>query len=196
MLAVMMSAGPALADPAVSATTRADTVHVPFIGVMTDVGLPDGGTASLVVRPVRALRLELGAAHNLISPGVRGGVTWIPLRSWATPVIGAAYGHFFERDANPIVRTVSGDPTFDSPILDRIGYDFAVARAGIELGRQRFTFFLHAGVTRVTGQLHDVAQASNAAAAQSGSMVTVTSTDPRFALWTVSADVGFVIYLY
>jgi len=164
------------------------------IGLMTDVGVPDAATASLVVRPVRALRAELGIAHDVVGPGVRGGLTWIPLRWWATPVLGVGYGRFFERDANPLVRTIAGDATFSSPLFDRVGYDFAVARGGLELGR-RVTFFIHAGVARVTSSVRGVAQATNEAAAASGSMVTVTTTDPEVRIWTVSADLGLILYL-
>ena len=180
----------------VAVAAPAGEVHVPVLGVMTGIGLPDGATASIVVRPVRPLRVELGAASNYVSPGVRAGVTWIPLASWATPTLGASYGHFFERDANAAVRQITGDATFDSPLLSRFGYDFAAARVGVELGRQRFTFFLHAGITRVTGQIHNIAQASNDAAQTSGSMVTVTSTDPNVTVWTASVDLGCVVYLF
>jgi hypothetical protein len=197
LLGLVFAAVPASAGSQVAARASAgDAVHVPFIGLMTDVGVPDGATASIVIRPVRALRVELGVGHDGVGPGVRGGLTWIPLRSWATPVLGVGYGRFFERDANPIYRLVTGDAMFSSPLLDRVGYDFATARAGIELGREHVTFFVHAGITRVTAALHDVALASNAAAAQGGSMVTVSSTDPSVQLWTVSANVGLVFYLH
>jgi hypothetical protein len=175
---------------ATTSTAHADP-HSPYIGVMTDVGVPDGANASLAIRPVRPLRVEIGAAHNAIGPGVRAGATWIPLSSWATPVIGVGYGRFFDRDANPIARTVSGDPTFSSPLLDRVGYDFATARAGVELGRKHVTFFIHAGLTRVTTDVHGIDQVSSG-----DSMVTVSTTDPHVTLWTVSADLGFVVYLY
>ncbi len=183
----------AAAEP--SLVKHADADH-PLIGLMADVGVPDAATLSLAVRPVRALRVELGMAHDVVGPGVRAGVTWIPLRWWATPVVGIGYGHFFERDANPLVRTIDGSATFSSPLLDHVGYDFAIARAGLELGRKRFTFFLHAGVARVSTEIRGVAEASNAAAQRSGSMVTVSSTDPEVRIWTVSANVGFILYLH
>jgi hypothetical protein len=165
------------------------------LGLIAGVGLPDGGTLGLAWRPVRPLRLEASFAHNYVSPGYRGGVTYIVLDSWATPTLGVGYGHFYDRDANPAIRTITGDSTFDSVMLDRVGYDYADARIGVELGRKHFTFFLHAGVTRLTAQIHDVAQASNTAAQQSGSMVTVTSTDPNIRLWAPTVDLGFVVYL-
>ena len=164
----------------------------PTLGVMTDIGIPDGATASLAARPIRALRVELGVAEDGVGPGVRGGVTWIPLSSWATPTLGVSYGRFFERDANPLARTISGDSTFSSPLLDRVGYDFASARAGIELGRRHVTFFIHAGVSAVTAQLHNLDMVAN----NPGSMVTVSTTDPHIRLVSVSANLGFVVYLF
>src|SRR5580704_2516390 len=170
------------------------TSSSPTLGVMTGIGLPDGATAALAWRPIRALRVEAGAAHNYVSPGVRGGITYIPFGTWATPTLGVGYGHFFERDANPAVRTISGDSTFDSPMLDRFGYDYADARVGLELGRKHVTFFLHVGITRVTAQIHDVAAA--VAGSTGASMVTITSTDPNVTLWAPSVDLGFVVYLF
>ena len=39
------------------------------LGVMADAGVPDGATASIVFRPVSALRLHGGVAYNTISTG-------------------------------------------------------------------------------------------------------------------------------
>lgn len=170
------------------------TAETGTVGIMTDVGVPDGGTASLVVRPMRALRLEGGVAHNVVSPGVRASVTWIPFGTWATPVLSVGYGRFFERDANGIVQQLSGDPTLSSPLLDKVGYDFANARVGLELGKKYFTFFLHAGVSRVTGTVHNLNQVT--ATETANSMVSVTSTDPKITLWGVSANLGFIFYVH
>jgi hypothetical protein len=198
-LVAMMVVGavsPAAAD-SLSARARSahtsDTVRVPFLGVMAGAGVPDGLTASLAVRPVRALRVELGAAHDGVGPGVRGGLTWIPFASWFTPTLGVAYGRFFERDANPLVRTLTGDPTIAEPVLERVGYDYATAQVGLELGRQRFTFYLHAGITRVTGQIHGLDATANT---DPDAMVTITTADPDIRLVTVSAKLGFILYLF
>jgi len=164
----------------------------PVVGVMTDVGVPDGATASVVVRPVRALRVELGVGHDGAGPGVRAGLTWIPLSSWITPVISIGAGRFPERNANPVVRMVTGDQTFESPVLDKFGYDFAVARVGVEMGRRPVTFFIHAGATAVDGTLHNVFTQSD----NSMSQVTVSSSDPHVRVIGVSVDLGFVIYLH
>src|SRR5580704_8838962 len=80
---VIAWAAPATAGPAAAgATTVVDQLGAqgmtstdrPRIGVALDVGVPDGATASLVYRPLRALRVEAGLSHNLISLGGRGSV--------------------------------------------------------------------------------------------------------------------------
>jgi hypothetical protein len=192
------AAAPARADQtqvtatAVAASSAAST-H-PHLGVMTGVGVPDGATAGLAWRPIRALRVEASAAHNYVSPGVRAGLTYIPFASWFTPTIAVGYGHFFERDANPAARQISGDATFSSPLLERVGYDYGDARVGFEMGRKHVTFYLHAGITRLTTQIHGVAEAAGAPSA--GSMVTITTGDPRITLYAPSLDLGFVVYLF
>ncbi|MEP6862431.1 MAG: hypothetical protein ABJE66_17535 [Deltaproteobacteria bacterium] len=194
MLVLGMAATASAQPSLVAHAPESWTAETGTIGVMTDVGVPDGGTASLVVRPLRALRLEGGMAHNVVSPGVRGSVTWIPFGTWATPILSVGYGRFFERDANGIVQKISGDSTLSSPLLDKVGYDFANARIGIELGKKYFTFFLHAGVSRVTGTVHNLDQV--AATETANSMVSVTTTDPEITLWGVSANLGFIFYVH
>ena len=198
LVALLALAGTAAAAPAVTAVSPlAHTSESPMLGVMADVGLPDGATASVVVRPLRPLRLELGAAHDGVGPGVRAGVTWIPLRSWITPTLGVSVGRFFERDANKLARTLSGDATFSSPLLDKVGYDFASARVGLELGRRHVTFFIHAGVSLVTGTVHNVDMAAQGDMSSGAtSTVTVSTTDPHVRLLSVSANLGFIVYLF
>jgi hypothetical protein len=198
---LLVLAGAAHADAlqlSVDAPSAASASHAsPHLGLMAGIGVPDGATAALAWRPVRALRVEAGVAHNYISPGLRAGLTYIPFRSWATPTLGIGYGHFFERNANPAVRQISGDASFDSPLLDRVGYDYEDARVGLELGRKHVTFFLHAGITRVTARIHDLAAAANAnTSGDGGSMVTVTSSDPKVTVWGPSVDLGVIVYLF
>lgn len=165
----------------------------PWLGTGLDVGVPDGATMSLVVRPIRSIRVHTGLSHNGISLGERVGVTWIPLRWWAAPTASLEYGHYADGNANPLVRTVMGDSTFSSAVLDRVGYDYANARLGLELGRRWFTFYIHAGVSRITGQVHNLT--AEAMSQTSGSTSITFSKDPTVQLWTVSARIGFVVYL-
>jgi hypothetical protein len=164
----------------------------PRIGVMTDLGVPDGATASLMVQPVGPIRLSAGAGHNGVSPGVRGELTLVPLSSWITPTLSVSYGRYFERDANPLVRRVLGDPTFSSPMLEQVGYDYADAQLGLELGGRHVRFYLHGGVTQVTSQVHNLSSATGGDAGQ----VSITFTqDPAVSLRTLSARVGLIFYI-
>ncbi|MEZ4365541.1 MAG: hypothetical protein R2939_04535 [Kofleriaceae bacterium] len=158
------------------------------VGAQLDVGVPDGATAALVVRPARPLRLHVGASHNLVSTGVRVGATWVPLSAWVSPTVSVSYGHLPEGDATPLARMIAGDPALSSSALERVGYDHASAHVGLEFGRARATFYLHAGVTRVTGSLRGLGTAFG-----DDAMVTFEE-DPRYQLWTVAARVGLIVY--
>jgi hypothetical protein len=194
-IAIMGWAATASAQSSLVAHASSTSDDSGTIGVMADVGVPDGAVASLVVRPIRALRLEGGIADNIVSPGVLGTVTWIPFASWATPVLSVGYGRYFERNANGIAQQLAGDNSFTSPLLEKVGYDFANARVGIELGRKYVTFFIHAGVSRVTGQVHNLDQVAMSQSAND-SMVSITATDPKVTLWGVSANLGFIVYVH
>ena len=123
------------------------------VGVMADVGLPDGAMASLVYRPISALRVHAGIGHNYVSKGVRGGLTFVPFRTWLTPTLSVDYGRYFEGDANPLARMLSGDASYSSPYLEHVGYDYANGHIGIQFGRERATFYIAGGVTRVTSDV-------------------------------------------
>lgn len=148
------------------------------LGVMADAGVPDGATASIVYRPVSVLRLHGGVGHNAISTGVRVGATLAPLRSWFSPTLSVDYGRYPEGDANPLAQRLMGDPEFSATALERVGYEFANAHAGFAFGRKRASFYLQAGISRVRGELHD------------------DTTEANLVLWTASARVGFVLYIY
>lgn len=167
--------------------------NLPKLGVMADVGVPDGGTAALVVRPVSLVRVSAGASYNTVSPGVRGTVTLIPLSTWITPTVSASYGRYFERDATGTARTVSGDAMLSSPALERVGYDYADAHVGLELGQRHATFFIHAGFTRVAGHVRNLDEAT---ASDEPSSVSVSFTkDPSFTVTSLSARVGLIFYI-
>lgn len=165
----------------------------PRFGTMVDVGLPDGATVSIVYRPIRALRLAGGVSHNFVSLGQRVGASFVPFDGWVSPTLSVEYGRYAEGNANPLARMVSGDPTFSSSTLDRVGYQYANARLGLELGRKWFTFFLHAGASYVNGNVHNLSAATMSET--SGNTSVAFSADPTVHVWSVSARLGFVIYL-
>ncbi|MCE9574242.1 MAG: hypothetical protein K8W52_13930 [Deltaproteobacteria bacterium] len=169
------------------ATRDAAADHVRRFGVMTDLGVPDGGVASLVYRPVGPIRLNAGIGSNLISTGLRAGVTIVPLPWWFSPSVSLDVGRYPEGDANMIARIALQDPTYSSAMLDRVGYDYVDAHVGFEFGRAWATFYIHGGVSRTTGLIHGLSDP------QKG--VTFTE-DPRVTSWTPSVRVGLIVYAF
>jgi hypothetical protein len=166
---------------------------LPMFGLSVDGGLPDGATASVIVRPVRFLRLSAGGSYNMVSPGVRAGVSLIPFNTWFTPTLNLDVGHYKDGDANPLARKLSGDPTFSNAILDRIGYDYVDAHVGLEFGKKWFTFYIHAGMSRVFSAVHEL----DSATASDNAMTSVSfGKDPTITLTSVSARVGFIVYVH
>jgi hypothetical protein len=159
------------------------------IGVLIDAGLPDGATGALVYRPAAWLRLHAGAGTNLISPGVRVGVSVLPLRFLS---LNLDAGHFFPGDANPLFRALSGDATVEVAALREVGYDHASLHLGLELGGRRATFFVHGGVSHIRGTVRGLAE-TLAAAAGPEVMVTLAE-DPKVRIWTVSGRAGVLFY--
>jgi hypothetical protein len=175
-------------------TTRTATPErvTPRIGAMADVGVPDGASVSIVYRPIRVVRAYAGLSHNAISLGERVGLTVSP-GWWASPTLTVEYGHYAEGNANPIVRMATGDNTFSSAVLERVGYNYGNARLGLELGRKWFTFYLHAGVSRITGQVHNLA--AETMSESTGTTTVSFPRDPSVRLWAPSASLGFIVYL-
>jgi hypothetical protein len=186
------AAAPEAQADVVSATTQSPQ-RSPWLGAMADLGVPDGATVSVVYRPIRALRAHAGLSHNLIALGQRVGLTWVPLSWWASPTLSLEYGRFAEGNANPAVQRFTGDADSSSPVLERVGYDYANARVGLELGRKWFTFYVHAGVSRITGTVHNLD--AETMPETSGTTSVSFTTDPTVRVWSVSARLGFIVYL-
>jgi len=195
LVAAAVVAYPAIAraDGVVARAASPTSSSLPMFGLGVDGGLPDGATASVIVRPVRFLRLQAGGSYNLVSPGVRAGVSLIPFNTWFTPTFNVDVGHYKDGDANPLVRKLSGDPTFSNAILDRIGYDYVDAHLGLEFGKKWFTFYIHAGMSRVFTTVHEL----DSATGQDNAMTSVSfGKDPTVTLTSVSARVGFIVYVH
>src|SRR5450432_1992146 len=79
---------------------------LPVLGIMADAGIPDGFQGSLVLRPAFWLRASLGGGYNMISKGVRGGLSLLPFGRGPSLTVEA--GHFFDGDANATARKFAG----------------------------------------------------------------------------------------
>ncbi|HKA88662.1 MAG TPA: hypothetical protein VKH36_06240 [Acidimicrobiia bacterium] len=173
----------ALAVPA-----RAEDVR--RFGLMLDAGVPDGANASLVFRPAGWFRVHAGGGTNLIAPGVRAGVSLMPLPGMS---LNAEGGHYFRGDANGLARMLSGDGTVDVPALRDVGYDYANFHLGLELTFSWLTLYVHGGMSYLHGQVRNIGPTLNQSIGGDG-MVTV-SEDPTVHAWAASARVGLIVYV-
>jgi hypothetical protein len=162
----------------------------PRFGVMVDAGVPDGANAALTFRPMGWLRAHAGGGYNLISPGVRGGISLLPLSFLSFNV---DVGHYFVGDANKMMQ-MFGESDSDVAVLREVSYDYANFHLGLELGGKRAAFYIHGGMSHIWGT---VRQAEEMAAESGFSGADLTfSEDPKLRIWTVSARMGVVVYLF
>jgi hypothetical protein len=170
---------------------------LPRLGIMADAGLPDGANGALVFRPRRWLRAHAGGGYNMISKGVRAGVTLVPFAMGPSATLEA--GHYFDGDANGLAQRIAG-AGFQSALLQRVGYDYVNAHLGLDLGYRRVTFYIHGGMSYVRAQVHDFDSVVSAqAAAQSpgnGSTEIAVKQDPTVKAWFPSAKLGLIVYLW
>lgn len=168
-------------------------------GVMLGAGMPDGASASAVYRPYSWLRTEIGGSYNMISKGVRGGLTLIPFGTGPSASLEA--GHYFDGNANGIARNIVGGGFQDNAILQRIGYDFVNAHLGLDFGMRRMTFFIHGGMSYVHANVHNVNNQLTSGDGSSGMPTSGTTTvsfnqDPTVRIFTPSVKLGLVFYIW
>lgn len=164
------------------------------VGLMFGAGVPDGVNSALVWRPTPRIRAHGGVAYNGFAPGVRGGISLAAIPFWITPSVSVEAGRFFSGNANLLAQMVSGDTSFDELALRDIGYDFANAHLGIELGYEDMTFYLHGGMSAVQMSVRNVDDfLALAFESDEGPKIEVRS-DPKLRLFAPSARTGFVYY--
>jgi hypothetical protein len=165
---------------------------LPVVGLMADAGLPDGFMGSLTIRPIEYLRLHAGAGTNSSSPGFRVGMSVLPLGMG--PSLNLEVGHYLDGDANGLVRVaVSGLGKF-STYVNRLNYTFANAHAGVDIGKQDFTFFVHGGFTYLHARLRDVMPPPDTVSSTGRTSITFRE-DPIVKMFTPSVKVGLIVYL-
>jgi hypothetical protein len=169
---------------------------LPVLGLQIDAGVPDGAQAALVLRPWKAVRFSLGGGYNMISKGVRGGVSILPFGRG--PSLSVEAGRFFEGDANAAARKyMSGFE--DIAILQRVGYDFANAHLGLDFGYERVTFFIHGGMSYLRGKIRDANQFftdPSIDGMNSDGVSVKIKQDPTVVAIGPSAKIGLIVYLW
>jgi hypothetical protein len=178
-----------------AAPAQPPAARLPAVGVMADVGLPDGAGASLVYRPAKWLRLTGGGTYNMISSGLRAGVSLLPF-GWG-PSLSVEGGHYFDGNANNLVARFAGSSYQSSSVLERVGYDYANAHLGLDLGFRRVTFFIHAGLSFIRASVHNLDEAVQSQQSSGSSSTTLSfKQDPIIRAITPSAKLGLIVYLW
>jgi len=180
---------PIVAMRAVSSSSNS----LPLLGVMVDVGVPDGLMASLVARPWTWMRVSAGGGTNSISNGWRAGISLLPFG--AGPSATLEYGRYQDGDANDLAKKFVGGNFNGSPALERVGYEFMNAHLGLDFGSRNVVFFVHGGVTMLRGQIHNL-DAAIAGAGGMGTTEVAVRQDPNFKAVGPSFKVGLLCYIW
>ena len=159
---------------------------------MFDVGVPDGLTGSAVYRPHQLVNVHGGLGTNLISVGLRAGATLYVLPTMVSPTVNVEVGHYFAGDANATANRLGFTDDSDNPILREVGYDYANLHLGVDVGRQRMSFYFHAGFSALRGKLHNLDELV-AEDASEGLTVRV-GEDATASIVAPSARIGFLFF--
>ncbi|MEO1336600.1 MAG: hypothetical protein AAFV29_13200 [Myxococcota bacterium] len=159
-----------------------DEPSLPWLGLVFDVGVPDGMNLGLVVRPLSVLRVHAGGAFNLANFGLRAGVAYVPFNFWIVPTVVVEGGHFFEASPRDIVSSLASVDVDYVP--ESLSYTYANAHLGLELGGDRFTFFLRGGYSYLAASLRPPSDDE----IRFEDNVSVTG-------WLPSAKLGLIVYL-
>lgn len=175
--------------------TPSSSPKAKYLGAMLDVGFPDGVIVGASYRPLNWLRLQAGAGTNAVSPGLRAGVVLIPFG--VGPSLTLEGGSYFDGDANWLASQVAGSTYKDNQMAQRVGYQFANAHLGVEVGRKTVTFFLHGGMSYIHASLHNANSVFGGTTADATGGVTTYSIngDPSISAFMPSFKLGFLIYL-
>ena len=178
-----------LAPPTV-VTSAQRSRHV--LGLSLDAGVPDGAGISLHYRPWSFLRVGGGMLYNTAGYGARAEISILPY--WVVaPALTLEAGHYFDSNLNGRVSQYTTVSDSVQPLLERVGYTFANAQVGFEIGHPDwFVFFVRAGVGRTWVDVHG---AEGVAQRQSSGDVRVTSmTDPVIRVGNPNVKLGFLFY--
>lgn len=170
------------------AQDEAPKASILHFGMGIDAGVPNGAGITLVGRPWHFLRLHGGVAHNVASTGVQGGLSLIPFKFYVTPALTLEGGQFFR--GGSLVDRIGIDPQA-ADLVKHVTYRYASLHLGLEFGSPRsFTFYIHAGVSRMWGAVHDVTGILSNTFGVEG----LTSGDARVVATVPSAKVGLFFY--
>jgi hypothetical protein len=191
--ALALSAGPqALAQESVEAPGESSPSRL-RIGAMLDVGAPDGVGFSAVVRPVEWLRINAGLTTNTLSLGVRGGISLVPLSTFISPSLNADFGHYFDTSYNDLVDKLGGIPLRSDVPVEDIGFNYAGASVGLEIGKpERFSFYLRGGFAYGSLTINDAERLLRDVTGDPD----ITSAPLTIRFTSPSLKLGFLLYFF
>jgi len=182
---------PSASSPASPAPTDAPK-RIHHLGVELDAGVPDGAGLSVLYRPWKFARVELGMLYNYVGFGIRGGVS-VVVPYYIAPSLTFEAGHYFDGNAS---GKFSGVPDDVKPMLEQVGYTFISGQLGLEMGHPNwFVFFVRAGISRLWLTVHNVEKAA-ASKANSSDFTVKSANDLSVRLGIPNAKVGFMVYFY
>lgn len=172
---LVMGAASLIALPAYAEESK----HKFKAGLQMDLGVPDGLAAGITVKPfINFARFNLAGSYNGLAPGLRGGVTFDPIKLLIAPTLTFEYG-----------KTWYGKP----PVIEdvpKIGYEYVNTHLGLEIGnRDSFRIFLHAGPSWVWADTQGFAAVVNPSdkSLQVGELSGIARINP-------CAKIGFVSF--
>ena len=159
-------------------------------GLGLDLGvsgvLPDAGLLA-TWRPYRWLHGQLGFGYNIISPGIRTGITAI--NPWYFPIsLTGEAGHYFNGNANSAVSSLTGQGS-DVAILRAVGYDYANLLAGITSGGQHFVFYFRAGMTYMRATINNFQESASKLAGSS-----MEASNPQLTYHGPTLKFGMIVF--
>lgn len=185
-------APPMTAESVANARPRAP--RLPVFGLGADVGVPDGANLSLVIRPLSWTRAQLGIGSNGVSCGFRVGLSLLPFRQG--PGLVTEYGHYLDGNANALASKFGGSDFRQSPVLERVGYDYFNLHLGLNLGHKRLTFFVQGGLSLVRGHLNSSEPIAYGTASGSGTIKVAVLEKPQFKSTGIAGKLGLIVYIW
>jgi hypothetical protein len=126
-----------------------------FLGLVSDVGMPDGLNLGVVLAPADWMRWVAAIGSNSASLNYRGGLSLVPL-GWG-PSFTLEVGHCNPAPTSSVIRTFFTVPSWVKPYVQQLGYTYVNAHVGFDYHLGGLTLFVHGGVTYLTGTLRSPA---------------------------------------
>lgn len=117
------------------------------VGLMGDVGVPDGLVGGVAVQAHDHIDLHLGVGHNSNSFGGRAGAAWLPLRAVVSPLAALELGGFLPADTDEWLQDSAKSAGLDDKTLRRVGYWYASLHLGARIGAGAAAFTLQGGLS-------------------------------------------------